>query len=143
MLHAIVLAILVLLALQFLTGIVVNIYVQPPAIHPGANASNYFLGVAQVIAWALAGAIPSLTAHVALGLLLALVSLIMIGFSIAARQQQALAASLIGCLGIFLATLNGASFLNYGADVNSLLMSVGFAIAAVSYAVCFSITAGR
>src|SRR5260221_7536423 len=42
---------LLLLAVQFLLGMVVNLFVQVPSIHPGVGASNYFQGVLQGVAW--------------------------------------------------------------------------------------------
>src|SRR5215469_6210335 len=44
---------LILLAAQFLVGMLVNLFVQVPAVHPGTNAPEYFSGVAQGVAWAL------------------------------------------------------------------------------------------
>ncbi len=64
---------LLLLAVQFLLGMVVNLFVQVPSVHPGVGASNYFQGVVQGVAWALV--------HAPLGLL---VHAIVIGFLLAA-----------------------------------------------------------
>src|SRR5258708_33786970 len=43
---------LLLLAVQFLLGMLVNLFVQVPSVHPGVGASNYFQGVVQRLAWA-------------------------------------------------------------------------------------------
>jgi hypothetical protein len=124
---------LVSLALQFLAGMVVNLYVRLPASHPGTAAPDYFIGVAQGDVWALAHSALALRAHVVLGLLLFLASLALIGLAIAARRRAWIVASVFGTIGIMAAGFNGASFLNYGHDFSSLLMSLGFAVAMFAY----------
>jgi hypothetical protein len=69
---------LLLLAAQFLEGMLVNLFVTVPAVHPGANASNYFLGVVQGVMWALSQGTMYLLIHVAIGWLLFLLALILI-----------------------------------------------------------------
>jgi hypothetical protein len=73
------------------------------------------------------------------GLLLFLVSLILIGFAIAARRMAWIKVSVVGLLGIMAAGFNGASFMNYGHDFSSLLMSIGFLLAAVPYTIGLSL----
>jgi hypothetical protein len=116
---------LLLLAVQFLIGMVVNLFVQLPSAHPGVGASNYFQGVVQGVAWALV--------HAPLALLL-------IGLAIASRRRAWIVTSLLGWLGIMAAGFNGASFLNYGHDFSSLIMSIGFLLAVISYAIGFYVT---
>jgi hypothetical protein len=130
---------LVLLAVQFLIGMVVNLYVQVPSVHPGANAPEYFSGVVQGVVWALLQAPLGLLVHAILGLLLFIASLILIGFAIAARRRAWIIISVIGLIGIMAAGFNGASFMNYGHDFSSLLMSIGFLLALVSYTVGLSL----
>lgn len=124
---------LLLLNVQFFIGMLVNLYIQVPAIHPGANASNYFLGVVQGIRWALVSGAVVLLVHVALGLLLGLASFILMGLAIASRRLSWIIFSVLGWMGVVGAGFNGASFLNYGHDLSSLLMSTGFALAMISY----------
>ncbi len=103
---------LLLLAVQFLLGMVVNLFVQVPSVHPGVGASNYFQGVVQGVAWALVHAPLGLLVHAIVGLLLFLTSL----------------------------SFNGASFMNYGGhNFSSLLMSIGFLLAAVAYTIGLSL----
>ena len=73
------------------------------------------------------------------GLLLFLGSLILIGFAIAARRRAWIIVSMLGPLGIIVEGLNGASFMNYGDNFSSLLMSIGFLLAAISYTIGFSL----
>jgi hypothetical protein len=127
--------ILVLLGIQFLVGMLVNLFVQVPSVHSGVGASNYFLGVVQAVAWALVQAPLWLLVHAIVGLLLFLASLVLIGFAIAARRRAWIIIAVIGLIGIMGAGFNGASFMNYGFNVSSLLMSVGFLLAAVAYTI--------
>ncbi len=131
---------LILLAIQFLVGMVVNLYVQVPSVHPGASASNYFVGVVQGVVWAMVHSELALVIHTVLGLLLVLASFILIGFAVAYRQRAWIITSLLGWVGIVGAGFNGASFLNYGHNFSSLLMSIGFLVAMVSYVIGIYIT---
>lgn len=131
---------LLLLAIQFLIGMLVNLYVQVPSAHPGANAPEYFSGVAQGVAWALVQAPLALLFHTIVGLLLFLASLVLIGLAIAARSRAWIITSVLGFIGILGAGFNGASFLNYGHDFSSLLMAIGFLLAVISYAIGFHVT---
>ncbi len=65
---------LLLLAVQFLLGMVVNLFVQVPSVHPGVGASNYFQGVVQGVAWALV--------HAPLGLLVHAIVLAAVAYTI-------------------------------------------------------------
>jgi hypothetical protein len=135
--------ILVLLAVQFLIGMVVNLFVKVPAVHPGADAPEYFSGVVQGVVWALLHAPLGLLVHAIVGLLLFVASLMLIGFAIAARRRAWIIVSVSGLLGIMLAGFNGASFMNYGHDFSSLLMSIGFLLAAVPYTIGLSLAVRR
>ena len=132
--------ILVLLAAEFLVGMLVNLFVQVPAVHPGANAPEYFSGVVQGVAWALLHAPLWLLVHAIVGLLLFLAALILIGFAIAARRRAWIIISVLGFFGIVAAGFNGASFMNYGLDFSSLLMSIGFLLAAIPYTIGLSLS---
>ncbi len=132
--------ILVLLAAQFLVGMLVNLYVQVPIVHPGANAPEYFSGVVQGVAWALLHAPLWLQLHAILGLLLFIASIVLIAFTIAARSRAWIILSIIGLFGIMAGGFNGASFMNYGHDFSSLLMSLGFLLAAIPYVTGLSLS---
>ena len=131
---------LLLLAIQFLIGMVANLFVQVPDVHPGTQAPNYFVGVVQGVAWALVHSQLALLLHVVVGLLLGLASFTLLGLAIASRQRAWIVTTIIGWIGIAGAGFNGASFLNYGHNFSSLLMSIGFILAVVSYAIGFYIT---
>jgi hypothetical protein len=125
--------ILVLLGAQFLIGVAVNLYVKIPASHPGANAQGYFSGVYQGVLWALQQSTFYLWLHVIIGLVLFLLSIVLLIMSIVARRGGWIITSIFGFIGISAAGFNGASFMNYNQDFSSLLMSVGFLLAAVFY----------
>ena len=142
-LRTITVIILVLLAVQFLVGMLVNLFVQVPSVHPGANAPEYFSGVVQGVVWALIQGPLWLLIHAIVGLLLFLASLILIGFAIAARRRAWIIVSVVGFVGIVAAGFNGASFMNYGHNFSSLLMSIGFLVAAVPYTIGLSLGVRR
>lgn len=131
---------LLLLAVQFLVGMLVNLFVTVPTVHPGTQAPEYFSGVAQGVVWALGNSVFDLRLHVIIGLLLFLDALALVVLAIAARRRAGLIASIVGLLGIMAAGFNGASFMNYGHDFSSLFMSVGFLLAIVAYALGFYVT---
>ena len=139
-LRTITVIILVLLAVQFLVGMLVNLFVQVPAVHPGANAPEYFSGVVQGVAWALLHAPLWLLVHAIVGLLLFLAVLILVGFAVAARRRAWIIISVLGFFGIVAAGFNGASFMNYGQNFSSLLMSIGFLLAAIPYTIGLSLS---
>src|SRR5579884_3501726 len=73
---------LMLLAAQFLIGMLVNLFVQVPAVHPGTSAPDYFTGVAQGVFWALFNAQWELLIHVVVGLLLFILSIVLLVLAI-------------------------------------------------------------
>ena len=138
LLHTIDAILLILLAGQFLIGMLVNLYVQVPSVHPGRKAPEYFSGVFQGVSWALFNAQWQLLIHVVVGLLLFVLSIVLLVLAIIARQGRWITVSVLGFLGIVAAGFNGASFMNYGEDFSSLLMAVGFLLAASSYTIGIS-----
>ena len=130
---------LLLLNVEFFIGMLVNLFIQVPTIHPGASSLNYFLGVVQGVGWALVSGPLALLVHVALGLLLGLASFVLMGLAIASRRPAWIVATILGWIGVVGAGFNGASFLNYGHDFSSLLMSTGFVLAMISYTLGFAL----
>jgi hypothetical protein len=123
---------LLLLSIQFVLGIVTNLYVTIPTHHPGREAAEYFGGVVAGVAWAIAQGAWALRIHALLGLLIILTSLALVGTAISSHRRMWIVCSIIAVLFTIAAGFNGASFLNYGEDFSSLFMSLGFAIALVS-----------
>ncbi|HLX57194.1 MAG TPA: hypothetical protein VKR83_09240 [Ktedonobacteraceae bacterium] len=140
MLRTITVVILLLLAIQFLIGMLVNLFVTIPNSHPGTKAAEYFSGVVQGDVWALTHGQLPLVLHVITGILLFLGASIVIGLAIASRRRAWIVTAVLGWLGIVTAGFNGASFLNYGENFSSLLMAIGFLLAVIPYAIGFYVT---
>ncbi|MGH2497903.1 MAG: hypothetical protein ACRDIV_24645 [Ktedonobacteraceae bacterium] len=134
------LIILLLLAAQFLVGMLVNLFVVVPTNHPGAHPSEYFSGVVTGVLWVLGNGTLWLRLHAIIGFALLLSSLILIGLAIASRRRAWIISSIVGLLGIVAAGFNGASFLNYGENFSSLLMSIGFLVAVIPYMIGVYVT---
>lgn len=71
--------------------------------------------------------------HIAVGLVLWVFATLLVIAAIRGHDGTFMTATMIGWVGITGAGFNGGSFLNYGLNVSSFLMSVGFALAATSY----------
>ena len=137
------LALCVTLVVQFLLGMVTNLFVKIPDEHPGAHAREYFSGVVAAIGWALPHGPGWVAAHVMLGLLLVVGA---VAGLITTRRSGLRTHTVLSALGAFAivgAGFNGASFVNYGADLSSLLMAALWAIALTSYVVALFLLARR
>jgi hypothetical protein len=113
----------------------VNLFVELPKVHPGSQATEYFSGVVEGIVWAIVNGKAYLQVHVLLGLLLVLGSSTILVLSIATKQRKWVVAGTMGWVGTIGAGFNGGSYLNYGHELSSFLMAVGFLVAIVSYAI--------
>ena len=127
------LAACVLLVIQYLLGMVVNLYVVLPGRHPGAGAGNYFTGAASGLAWVMAHGPGWAAAHAAFGLALVLAALASIALTWRQGGRMARATSVLGALAVVGAGFNGASFLNYGHDFSSMIMAGLWALALACY----------
>ncbi len=120
---------LLLLSIEFMLGMLVNLFVEIPSPLPGTAG-----GILQALVWSLAQTgMPSLWLHVVLGIALLLIGIALLVLSIAAHQRRWIIVSLLAALGILLATLSGMGFLNTGEDASSMAMSIGFVLALLSY----------
>lgn len=127
--------ILFLLAAQFLLGMTVNLFVTIPTNHPGANPPEYFSGVVRSVAWAVTSSPLWLLLHTSLGLVLVALTMALLISAIVARKGGWIAVASIGFIGVLGAGFNGGSFLNYNENFSSMLMSVGFILAMLSYTI--------
>jgi hypothetical protein len=128
------------LLVQFLAGMTVNLFVELPKVHPGSQAKEYFSGVVESIVWAIIQGKAYLQLHVLLGLLLVLSSSSILVLSIATKQRKWVVAGIMGWVGTIGAGFNGGSYLNYGHELSSFLMAVGFLMAIISYAIVFHVS---
>jgi hypothetical protein len=122
-------AILLVLA-QAGLGMVVNLYVTVPAHHPGAHSANYFAGSLHSVAWAIAHGAATLAIHTTLGLASVL---FVVGTAVhALRSGRRAVGGWSALAGLFVigAGFNGASFLDYAHNINSLIMAL-LALAAI------------
>lgn len=121
---------ILLVLLQAGLGIVVNLYVKVPAHHPGAHPANYFAGSLHSVAWAIAHGPATLAVHATLGLALVV---IVVGTAVHALRSGRRAIggwSVLGGLFVIGAGFNGASFLDFAHNINSLIMAL-LALAAI------------
>ncbi len=130
-------AVAALLIAQFVAGMVVNLYVVVPHVHPGARAGDYFGGVVDGVAWAARHAAVALAIHAVLGLALAVATLALLGYAVRSGSRRQVVGAAVGAMFTIAAGFNGASFLNYGNAVSSLLMAIFFIVALTAYLVGF------
>lgn len=132
------------LVAQFFLGMVNNLYVTIPNQHPGANAHNYFSGVASSLAWAISvGSSTWLAAHVALGCLLVLVAIACIVLAARSRSALWIWSMSFGASFIIGAAFNGTSFLIFNMDYSSLIMAGLCGLAIASYVIALYLDGRR
>lgn len=132
---------LVTLLVQFLLGMWVNLFVDIPKDHPGANPPEYFSGVVTNVTWAiLHGPSILLVLHAVLGLILVAGAISFAVLAIRSGPRSLAIAGVAGGLAVLFAGFNGGSFLNYHEDFSSMIMASFFAIAMGAYAWALSIT---
>jgi len=122
-----------LLLIQYLLGMVVNVYVVLPARHPGAGASEYFSGAAAGLAWVITGGPAWAAVHAALGTALAAAALAAIALVWRRGGTAGRTTSVVGALAVIGAGFNGASFVDYGHAFSSLIMAGLWALALACY----------
>ena len=122
-----------LLIVQFFAGMITNLYVTIPANHPGAGTNNFFTGAPAALGWAVPSGPAWLAVQAALGMALAAASLAFIVNAVRSRERMWIWLSVAGALLLIGAGFNGASFLVFGHDFSSLIMSGLFALSLGSY----------
>jgi hypothetical protein len=128
------LAACLLLLVEYLLGMVVNVYIVLPARHPGANAANYFSGAATSVGWVISSGPAWVAAHAAFGLALVVAAFLAIALSWRKGSGGGRAVAVLGALAIIGAGFNGASFLAYGRALSSLIMAGLWSVAFACYA---------
>jgi hypothetical protein len=124
---------IIALIVQFLLGMLVNLFVTIPDSHPGSQPTEYFSGSAQSVTWAISSGPGLLVAHVVLGLLLGVGSLALIVRVRALGRRRLTVMAVLGFLFIVGAGFNGASFLDFNEDFSSMIMATLFAAAVLCY----------
>jgi len=119
-------------ALQFLAGMLLNLFVTIPNKHPGDSGSNYVARSWHSLVWTLSGHGGwALAFHVYLGCILVLGS---ISLFIGAMMQHSRKWSVAGGIAALFtigAFFNGMSFIDFNKDISSMIMATCW-LAAVS-----------
>ena len=117
--------------LQFLAGMLLNLFITIPATHPGSSGSEYFSRSWNSLIWALSGQGGwELVFHVYLALLLVLGSIAL--FIRAAAEEHNKNWSIAGGVAALFtvgAFFNGLSFVNYNNSVSSMIMATCWLVA--------------
>jgi hypothetical protein len=117
------LAVLVLLVVEYATGMYVNLYASVPGADHGGGLGN-----------AIANGPASLSLHATLGLLLGLGALGVAAQAILIRRWALVAASAVGLLAMVFASVAGAGFTSTGDTSASMAMAVLTGVALLCYA---------
>jgi hypothetical protein len=126
----------VLVLVQASIGMAVNLYVNVPGTHPGARAADYFSGSFHSVVWAIGHGETALAIHAALGLAVAGAALGAAIEAVKSRVRPLAIWAVLAAVLVFGAAGNGAAFLDYNHDTNSLLMAL-LAFASIA---CYAIT---
>ncbi|MBX4199427.1 hypothetical protein KW789_00855 [Candidatus Saccharibacteria bacterium] len=138
-LHRQSLGLLLMLIVQFVLGMVLDLFVELPKNHAGTSG-DFISRAWHGFIWAVSsggGIVLTLHVIVAIGLILGSIGLVIRAAIL--RNRFWLAISIVGALGIFVALTNGLAFIGYGNDVNSFVMAMGFIVAAVAYSPALSV----
>ncbi len=122
-----------LLLIQYLLGMVVNVYVVLPGRHPGAGAGDYFSGAPAGLSWLIADGPAWAAAHAAFGMALAAAALAAVALAWRRDSAAGTAAAVVGALAVIGAGFNGASFVDYGHAFSSMIMAGLWALALACY----------
>jgi hypothetical protein len=128
------LAACVLLLIQYLLGMVVNVFVVLPGRHPGAGASNYFTGAVSGLGWVVSDGPGWAAAHAAFGMALAAAAIASVVLVWGKGGRLSVGLAVVGALAVIGAGFNGASFLDYGKGFSSMIMAGLWALALACYA---------
>jgi hypothetical protein len=122
-----------LCVVEYLLGMLLNLFVAIPHHHPGSAGSEYFGRAWQSLLWGIShGGL--LAAHLSLGILILLGSLTLAALAFRVPNSGLRSVTVLGVLAVVAAGFNGASFLSYGQNVSSMVMAAGLAVALL----CFS-----
>lgn len=122
-----------MLALQFILGMILNLFVTLPNKHPG-QMGNYFVRSGHSFAWAISfGGGVALFLHVLIAVGLLTGSIAFVVRAAKAHSKRWLWVSSVGLLGIFTAFSHGLAFLDFNKDIDSFIMAMGYIVATVSY----------
>jgi hypothetical protein len=140
------LGLLILFALQFLSGMTLNLFVTLPTTHPGTTGSGYFTMSTSSLIWALSGQGGfALQIHALIALLLFFGSLALLVKSVRGRAKSWIWCSAVTTFFTLGALFNGLSFLDFNLDLSSMIMAICWliAVAAIVFGLWLSFTRGK
>lgn len=132
-----------LLLVQYVLGLVTNLFVTLPGHHPGAGAPDYFSGLVPSVAWVITQASIWTAVHASLGLALIVGGVVLAVVAVRLRMPAYAATAIVGVIAIVGAAFNGASFVIYGHDFSSMIMGGVWAVALACYAAGLYLLARR
>jgi hypothetical protein len=119
--------------LQFLAGMLLNLFVTIPKKHPGSSGSNYFGQSSHSLIWTLSGGGGwELAVHVYLAILLVLGSLSFFVRAMILHDKSWAIAGGLAALFTLGAFFNGLSFVDFNKDVSSMIMATCWLVAVSS-----------
>jgi nitric oxide reductase large subunit len=132
--------VLALLVIQFVSGMVLNLYAVLPQTHPGTNGSY-----APSIPWAIVGGGGlALAIHVVNWICLTLGGIAVLVLAILRHRRGDIVGTSLGLVFLLLAASGGLTFLNRGGEAaESLIMALGFLAAFAAYAMTIAQTLDR
>jgi hypothetical protein len=135
-LHMQTIGMLSMLAIQFILGMLLNLFVSLPDKHPGTTGNEYFNQSGHSYIWAITGGGGvALFLHALVATFLLLGSIGLLINALRSHDKRWVWIGVIGFLGTSGAFANGLSFLDFNHDFSSFIMAVGFTIAAVAYVI--------
>jgi len=134
---------IVLVLVQAGIGMTVNLDVTVPARHPGARPGSYLGGSFDSVVWSIGHGAAALAIHASLGLALVIVAAGVAFRGLRSMHRAVGAWSLLGGLLVIGAGFNGASFLDFGNDISSLIMALLAFGAVASYAAALYVVGQR
>jgi hypothetical protein len=120
---------------QAAIGMAVNLDVTVPRSHPGARPSDFFAGSFNSVIWAIGHGAAALAIHTTLGLALVLTVIAVAIYALRLRSRPVGVWSALAAALVIGAAFNGASFLDFNHDANSLIMALLAFAAAASYTI--------
>lgn len=127
-LHA--LGLLIGYGLQFLAGMLLNLFVTIPAIHPGSKDSEYFSRSSHSLLWSLADKGGwALAFHVYLAIFLTLGSISLFIKAYLSHNNNWLICSSLAAIFTLGAFFNGLSFIDYNKNISSMIMAICWLVA--------------
>lgn len=120
-----VIAMLILLVVEFILGILTNLYVSMPIALRNGSAWKFAMTES-----------PMLTLHIVVGTLLVILSITILIGAISAQKSVQIGFAVVGFILICLTWMSGSTFLTNGqSPLSSFLMSLGFMFAMTTYGI--------